>query len=490
MWVKLRRSALIGLIAACLSSWETGITAAGALASAAADSPFLVKPYLQLGDSAADRSGPGDLVLVWQTEDREAPWSVAVQTAPDGAWRTLDAPTWRQIAVTGVTPHRVYRNVLRGLEAGGTFHYRVLNGQAVVFSAEARAKKGPGQPYRFVAFGDCAAGTPAQKMIASRAYEARPDFVVIPGDIVYSRGRVSEYREKYWPVYNSEEASPAFGAPLLRSTLTVAAPGNHDIAAVDLEKYPDGLAYFYYWDQPLNGPVGRAGNNFVAPLVGPASNQKAFLNAAGSNYPRMANFSFDYGNAHWTVIDSNPYGGPPSAELKSWVERDLIAAQRATWRFVLFHHPGFNSAKSHFDQQQMRLMAPALEAGKADIVFNGHVHNYQRSYPLRFVPDPLPTGISPRLIERISGHWTLDKTFDGHTRTQPDGVIYVVTGAGGAKLYNPEQQDVPGSWQEFTHKYFAKVNSLTIVDVQGPRLTVRQVSAEGEELDRFTVTKP
>ena len=35
----------------------------------------------------------------------------------------------------------------------------------------------------------------------------------------------------------------------------------------------------------------------------------------------------------------------------------------------------------------MRLLAPMLEAGKVDVVFNGHVHNYQRSYPLRFVPD-------------------------------------------------------------------------------------------------------
>ena len=43
------------------------------------------------------------------------------------------------------------------------------------------------------------------------------------------------------------------GAPLLRSVLFIAAPGNHDIADRDLDKNPDGLAYFYYWTQPLNG---------------------------------------------------------------------------------------------------------------------------------------------------------------------------------------------------------------------------------------------
>ena len=34
----------------------------------------------------------------------------------------------------------------------------------------------------------------------------------------------------------------------------------------------------------------------------------------------------------------------------------------------------------------MRILAPTFEAGKVDLVFNGHVHNYQRTYPMTFVP--------------------------------------------------------------------------------------------------------
>jgi hypothetical protein len=68
--------------------------------------------------------------------------------------------------------------------------------------------------------------------------------VLITGGIVYARGRISEYREKFWPIYNAEEASPSRGAPLLRSTLFLAAPGNDDIGTRDLDTYPDGLAYF------------------------------------------------------------------------------------------------------------------------------------------------------------------------------------------------------------------------------------------------------
>ena len=74
--------------------------------------------------------------------------------------------------------------------------------------------------------------------MAYQAYQWHPDFVMITGDIVYDRGRISEYREKYWPIYNADEASPALGPPLLRSTVFLAVPGNHDISMRDLGAYP------------------------------------------------------------------------------------------------------------------------------------------------------------------------------------------------------------------------------------------------------------
>jgi 3',5'-cyclic AMP phosphodiesterase CpdA len=350
----------------------------------------------------------------------------------------------------------------------------------------AKARKASGQPYRFVAVGDIAQGTPAQKAIAARMVLEKPDFVIIPGDIVYSRGQVSEYRDRYWPVYNADETSPTVGGPLLRSTLTLAAPGNHDVASRNFERYPDSLAYYLYWDQPLNGPKDGP---YTLPLTGSEARVKPFLDAAGPAYPRMANFSFDYGNAHWLVIDANPYVDWRDPALRSWVERDLASAKDATWRFVSFHHPGFTSARNHFEQQEMRLIADILEAGKVDVVFSGHVHNYQRSYPLKFVADREADGRMVRNRDLVPGQWTLDKTFDGQKMTRPDGVIYLVTGAGGATLYNPEQQDKPETWQSFTTKFLSKFHSITVADVDGKTLTVRQISAEGEEVDRFVVTK-
>ena len=474
------------MISRCASILALGMLATAIVAapSIAVDA-FVVKPYLQLGDDPA-RAGPGDLRLLWQAEDVDAAWAVEYRVGAGAPLRAAEAPTWRRVAVPTIAPHRVYRVDLKGLIPGGTFRYRVLKGPAVVFESAGRARKGVDQPYRFVAVGDIAQGTAEQKAVAWRMSQAGADFAMITGDIVYGRGRVSEYREKYWPVYNADDASPSSGGPLLRSTLTVAAPGNHDLGSRDLEKYPDGLAYFYYWDQPRNGPESGP---FTAPLLGPEANRRAFLDAAGPSYPRLANFSFDYGNAHWTVLDANGYVDWRDAGLRDWVARDLAAAKGATWRFVAFHHPGFNSAKAHFAQQQMRLIADVLEAGKVDVVFNGHVHNYQRSFPLRFVADRGADGRMARDTDLVPGRWALDKAFDGIENTRPDGVIYLVTGGGGAGLYNPEQQDQPSTWQPFTDKFISKVHSFTVADVAGQTLTVRQVSVDGEELDRFVVTR-
>ena len=449
---------------------------------------IVVRPYLQLGDPPTG-GVPGDLRLLWQTEDVNVAWAVEYRPGPEGPWRPAEAPVFRPVVVPNLATHRVYRAILKGLEPGGEFAYRLKDGDRVVFSSSGHAPKAAGQPCRVVIFGDCAAGTVGQRAVAFQAYQARPDFVLITGDIVYTRGRISEYREKFWPVYDADVAMPTAGAPLLRSTLFVGAPGNHDVAARDLEKYPDGLAYFLYWDQPLNGPIGREGGPLAPALVASDSARAAFLRAAGPSYPGMANFSFEYGDAHWTVLDSNPYVDWTHTDLRAWLERDLAAARDATWRFVAFHHPPFNSSQAHFGDQRMRVLAEVFEAGRVDVVWNGHVHNYQRTHPLTFRPDRGPDGKPVRVEDKVPGRWTLDTTYDGRTQTRPRGVIYVITGGGGATLYNLEQQDDPASWQPYTCKFISRIHSLTVADIDGPTLTVRQVSANGQEVDRFVVTK-
>ncbi len=479
---------LVATAAGCGQTGQAVPTSASAIAPSKQQpaAPFLVKPYIQWG-SSPDWQDAG-LQLLWHDDDVNADWAVEYRTA-DTEWRKAEPLFMRRVAVPSVPPHRIYQASVQGLKPGCEWTYRVRKEGEPVFSATGHAPPAADRPQRFVVFGDCGANTKEERAIAYQAYLAHPDFVLITGDIVYSRGRITEYRDKFWPIYNADEASPAQGAPLLRSTLFLAAPGNHDIGSRDLDKYPDGLAYFLDWTQPLNGPLGAEGSASVPVLKGPEANRKAFQEAAGPAYPRMANFSLDHGNAHWLILDANSYVDWTDRDLRAWVERDLAAARHATWRFVGLHQPGFQSAKAHADEQNMRVMADIFEAQKVDVVFCGHVHNYQRSYPLHFFIDRQADGKPIHQKELVPGHWTLDRSFDGVTRTRPDGVIYIVTGGGGASLYNPEQQDDPSSWHDFTAKFISKVHSLTVAEIDGPTLRVRQLSLDGTELDRFLIHK-
>src|SRR5207248_9497826 len=195
-----------------------------------------------------------------------------------------------------IEPHLVYRVHLTGLIPGLEFRYRVLKSGKPVSRSTAVARKSATPAHRFVLFGDCGQGTPAENAVAFQASLVKPDFIFIPGDIVYSSGRISEYRAKFFPSYNADEASASAGAPLLRSIPFIAAPGNHDTDLRNYQRFPDALAYFLYWDQPLNGPIapdGAVKSSHV--LMGNMDAQPVFLNAAKPRYPRMANFSFHYG---------------------------------------------------------------------------------------------------------------------------------------------------------------------------------------------------
>ncbi len=464
--------------------------ALGAAGQSTPGDPFIVKPYLQLGD--LPKLSPSEPVRVlWQSANETgAKWTVDV--------RQTDRDTWRPAIVTGGrlvgTPgaqYRLFTVPLTRLEPGREFEYRVSKNGDVVFTAAGKTRASLDQPYRFAVTGDTGADTDQERRVVYQMHQARPDFFAIAGDIVYSTGRMAEYREKYFPIYNADTASPETGAPLVRSRLSFGAYGNHDAGTGDLDRDPDGLAYFLTWAFPLNGPYSEPGLPNTQVIKGPPDRVKTHLGLIRATFPRMANYSFDYGNSHWTFLDSNVYVDWSDAYLRNWLARDLAAARAATWKFVVFHHAPFNSSRAHFSEQQMRLISDILEHRGVDIVFNGHIHNYQRTRPLKFLAKPAPDRTfkvrSPYVVD---GDFEIDDTFDGENDTTPDGVVYIVTGAGGAGAYDPDQTDNVPTWQPYTQKLIGDVYSFTVVDVDGARLTLKQISERGEELDRIVVTKP
>ena len=206
-----------------------------------AQEPFIVKPYLQIGQHPSAHS----IQLLWQSTESAGEWSVEYKTATMKAWRKADSIFFKSANFAGFPGRRLYQAAFNSLEEGGVFNYRLLVNKKEVFTGEGKALKNPSQPYRFVAVGDLGAGTPEAKQISGIIYGQHPDMVVVSGDIIYDYGLAREYDQKFWPIYNSDKSDTA-GNPILRSVPWAAAPGNHDSETRDLDKYPDALSYFYY----------------------------------------------------------------------------------------------------------------------------------------------------------------------------------------------------------------------------------------------------
>ena len=102
------------------------------------EGPFLVKPYLQWGDSAA-RENARSLAVLWHARDDANDWSVEFRPGADQPWRRAEAPTMRRITMPGIPPHRVYRATLKDPVPGDRFSYRLSKAGGSVFQADGRA---------------------------------------------------------------------------------------------------------------------------------------------------------------------------------------------------------------------------------------------------------------------------------------------------------------------------------------------------------------
>lgn len=433
---------------------------------------FLHYPYLQIGRNPAVTNS---LSLMWHGVPEKATWKVryAANTGD------RDANVEQLEIRTSDAPFLSYRAELTGLKPSMDFKYEVYKDGRKVFESKAKAPVA-GNSWRLVAFGDCGRGTDEQAKVSFQASKVNPNAVLLTGDIVYDRGRVSEYETRFWNYYNGNTTSPERGSQMMRSVPFFPVMGNHDMGAYDLSAYPDGLAYFYFYRVPLNGPKLPSSSSNTPGAKG--KGLENFLAAAGDNYPQAANYSFDYGNAHFVVLDSNPNVNWATKELRQWLAEDLSKADPAKWRIVSYHHPEFQSSTAHADNKWMRLLSDLFVKHKVDLVLNGHVHNYQRSKPIL-------ESFRPLLSKRLNTNdWPVDKAFDGKAVTSTEGLIRIVTGGGGGPLYNPELEATRDKWLPFTETYQVK-HSFSSVDFKGDTLIFKQIDLDGNVLDQFLLSR-
>lgn len=280
-----------------------------------------------------------------------------------------------------------------------------------VHEVKTAPSRGSRAPFRFVSAGDSRGGTRKIRDHIERLVALDADFWLFNGDMT----EIGSQPE--WDVW-FDAMGPLLGRRVLMPTL-----GNHEVFAE---------LFFYNFAMPRD------------PLLPVDLQEHAY--------------SFDVGNAHFVVLDSN------TSDLvqaqKDWLASDLALANAdpdIDWKIVMFHHPAYSASTAHGSTQRiLDHWIPILEQHDVDLTFSGHDHNYERTHPIR-----------GRQV-----------AYDGL------GVVHVVAGG----FYSPGYSSGRDWWTVVSHN--GEKSNYTVVDVAGDSLTLRAYSGDGNELlDEFTLTR-
>ena len=213
----------------------------------------------------------------------------------------------------------------------------------------------PGRDPTIVAAGDIAcepgAATDAEDecqmaATAELVQQIGPTAVLALGDTQYEVGGLEAYLGSY------DRTWGAF------KPITSPAPGNHEYETADATGY-----YSYFGE------------------------------AAGD--PEEGYYSFDIGTWHLIALNSNceDVGGCEAGSPQEQWLRDDLSAHLATCVLAYWHHPRFSSGSEHGDDDRTAALWDALAEARADIILNGHDHNYERFAPQNPAGKPTAAGI-------------------------------------------------------------------------------------------------
>jgi PKD repeat protein len=162
-----------------------------------------------------------------------------------------------------------------------------------------------------------------------------PGTVFTAGDNAYDDGTASQFSDCY---------DPSWGRFKSR---TRPAPGNHDYNT------PGATGYYGY-----------------------------FGTAAGD--PTKGYYSYDYGGWHVVVLNAecDQVGGcGPGSAQEQWLRGDL-AAHPTSCTAAIWHEPRFSSGSDHGDDPRSQVFWEDLYYAGADMIINGHDHDYERFAPM------------------------------------------------------------------------------------------------------------
>jgi hypothetical protein len=246
--------------------------------------------------------------------------TVTVQYATEAHY---NASGTYDMSATDGTDAQLHHVTLSGLDADTVYHYCILYGTESSADCHFRTFPTSG-PFNFVILGDTQdlltlfSQSERFKLVAD-SIAAQPDvaFVLITGDLVNDGSDVACW-DRFFDA----------GRQMLATTTIYTALGNHE---------DNDPLYYEIFGLP-------------------------------------AYYSFDCGNAHFAVLDSNL----DTTAQAAWLGGDLDSGK--AWKFVGFHHPFYTSDPNHFGgYANFRMDWEGLfQTHGVDAVWNGHFHVYER----------------------------------------------------------------------------------------------------------------
>ncbi len=210
--------------------------------------------------------------------------------------------------------------------------------------------------------------------------------------------------------------------------------GNHETYSAEAAVVPPRL-YLSFFPVPPNGPAALRGRVY----------------------------SFDYGDAHFAVLDSQVFDEKEAKDQllewqKTWLEEDLAATDRR-WKLVFIHRPLYHNRAVYAGWELQQAFAPVLDRHRVDVVFAGHEHVYARSFPIR----------------------------DGVWRDEAEvGTVYFTTGRSGERRHSRFQRK---AWDAAFYNPLEEPNYLT-VEVSERELRVKAFTLGGEQFDAWRKLAP
>jgi len=264
---------------------------------------------------------------------------------PGYVWQNVTAENIRSGLGAYFNPKEHYDSpaihtvVLRGLEGGRPYRFRVDNDNTI-YTFRMPSERAE-YPFLVGILADV-----GQTQVSKSSFDIlrffQPEVILLAGDLSYADG-----------FYDRWDSFGRILEPLGAEVPIMSCPGNHETS--DAEAYQSYLARF---------PMPHAASGSINPTI----------------------WSRDIGPMHVIALNSYAGSSPKSYQYK-WLKHDLehtFSRKRTPWLVVLMHTPFYNSNSGH--QGEAKIMRDNMEdmlyENGANLIINGHVHSYERTWPV------------------------------------------------------------------------------------------------------------